>query len=149
MPEQTYEGPACAEILALEHGGRMSNFDDADELGRKLLRMDEYFSPNANFLGIVRLTTNAGSSDYHSLQLRFQRRLSHGLQTLVSYTWAHSLDNASQDGTVVVTPSTFSNPSTDRGDSDWDLRHNLAASISYDIPTPRANPSVPTFFRQV
>lgn len=37
------------------------------------------------------------TTDYHALQLKFQRRLSRGLQGLASYTFSHSIDSASTD----------------------------------------------------
>jgi carboxypeptidase family protein/TonB-dependent receptor-like protein len=75
----------------------------------------------------IRLVTNDSTSDYHSLQMQFQRRLSRGLQALASYTWAHALDVVSSD---VVSTLLL------RGNSDYDIRHNLTGAISYDVPTP-------------
>ena len=36
-----------------------------------------------------------GDSNYHSLQVGLNRRLSHGVQTQLSYTWSKCMDNAS------------------------------------------------------
>jgi len=38
------------------------------------------------------MSSDAGSSDYNGLQVKLNRRYSNGLQYLVSYTWAKSLD---------------------------------------------------------
>jgi hypothetical protein len=46
---------------------------------------------------LISLTDNSATSDYHALQVKFQRRLSHGLQVLASYTFSHSIDNVSTD----------------------------------------------------
>jgi hypothetical protein len=109
--------------------------------GRRLLRSDGLFDINPNFTFIF-LLRNASSSNYQSLQLQFKRRLSHGLQALMSYTYSHSIDNAS-DGEVLVAESAsgvnFVNPNIDRGSSSFDLRHALRAAVMYDIPTWRAN----------
>jgi hypothetical protein len=48
----------------------------------------------------------------------------HGLQALVSYTWSHSIDFGSNYATFAAM----------RGNSDFDVRHNLAAGASWDIP---------------
>jgi hypothetical protein len=59
-------------------------------LGRDLLRVTDLVSPNANF-GFVAVTDNSATSNYQALQVKFERRLSRGLQALASYTWAHSI----------------------------------------------------------
>jgi hypothetical protein len=103
--------------------------------GRDLLRADQLFSPNSTFLSGVWLTRNTGASDYNALQVKFQRRFSRGLQALVSYTWSHSLDNASSNG-INYTPISISNPGIDRGNSDFDVRHSVSAALSYNVPSP-------------
>ena len=40
----------------------------------------------------------AGVSTYNSLQAKLEKRYSHGLSFLATYTWAHSLDDASDAG---------------------------------------------------
>lgn len=75
----------------------------------------------------VRLVTNDATSDYHSLQLQFQRRLSRGLQALASYTWAKAIDVVSSD----VASSLLL-----RGPADFDIRHNTSGAITYDLPAP-------------
>ncbi len=52
---------------------------------------------------------------------------------MVSYTWARSLDNVSEDSARSVL-MTSTNPALDRGPSDFDVRHQLTGSLSYDIP---------------
>jgi hypothetical protein len=67
------------------------------------------------------------------MQLQYQRRLSKGLQALASYTWAHSIDIASNDSSAASSPR---DPKIDRGSSDFDVRHAFNAAVTYDIPTP-------------
>jgi Carboxypeptidase regulatory-like domain len=106
------------------------------ELGRKLLRENVLTDPNPMFLGSnIDLTTNASSSDYQALELQFQRRISHGLAALVSYTWAHSIDDTSDD----QGGNNLTDPRLDRGPSDFDVRHTLSAAFIYDIPAPGQN----------
>lgn len=57
-------------------------------VGRNLLRVTNLVNPNANF-GFVGVTDNSATSDYQALQVKFERRLSQGLQALASYTWSH------------------------------------------------------------
>ena len=99
-------------------------------IGRRLLRQTTLVSPTFFFISF---TDNEGTSDYHAMQLQFQRRLSRGFQALASYTWSHSIDNASNDS-FIFTPVT---PDIDRASSDFDVRHAFNAAVTYDIPMPK------------
>jgi hypothetical protein len=105
--------------------------------GRDLLRNTDLVSPNSSF-GFVGVTSNSATSDYQALQVKFERRLSRGLQALASYTWSHSIDNASTDAfaNYLNTPVSVANPNIDRGDSDFDIRHAFTAGVTYDLPSP-------------
>jgi hypothetical protein len=116
-------------------------------IGRDLLRVTNIFNPNLNF-GQVSLTNNTATSDYHALQVKFQRRLSGGLQALVSYTFSHSIDIASTDAfaNYLNTPGGGSYQNTDRGDSDFDIRHSFTAGVTYDLPSPGSQKAVHAAF---
>jgi outer membrane receptor protein involved in Fe transport len=108
--------------------------------GRRLLQSAFVIQPNANF-GAADLVSNTATSDYDALQLQFQERLSHGLQALASYTWAHSIDTASA-GSFANDANTFVpgiNPNANRGPSDFDIRNAFSAGVTYDVPAPRTN----------
>jgi hypothetical protein len=106
--------------------------------GRDLLRVTDLLNPNPEFQ-FVTVTSNTATSDYHALQAKFERRLSRGLQALVSFTWAHSIDIASTDAvaTYLNTPSSVGNPRIDRGNSDFDIRNSFTAGVTYSLPSPR------------
>jgi hypothetical protein len=106
-------------------------------LGRDLLRVTTLVGANANF-PFVSLTNNTARSYYDAAQLKFQRRLSRGLQALASYTFSHSIDNASTDAaaTYLNTPGGGAYQSADRGASDFDIRHSFTAGVTYDLPAP-------------
>jgi hypothetical protein len=109
-------------------------------VGRDLLRVTNLFNPNQNF-GQVNLTDNTATSDYQALQLKFERRLSRGLQALASYTWSHSIDISSTDAfsNYLSTPSSVANPNIDRGNSDFDIRNAFTAGVTYNLPSPQSN----------
>jgi hypothetical protein len=111
--------------------------------GRDVLRVTNLFNPNPQFQ-IVSVTSNTATSDYHALQAKVERRLSRGLQALASYTWSHSIDTASTDavGTYLNTPSSIADPSSDRADSDFDVRHAFTAGATYFVPAPGSHPIV-------
>jgi hypothetical protein len=104
--------------------------------GRKLMRQDIYNAPNPNFTGEFDLMTNGADSNYQALQAQFRHRLTHGLQTLLSYTWAHSIDDASFDAWYLHAPPGSPAASQERGSSDYDIRHTFSGALSYAIPAP-------------
>jgi hypothetical protein len=108
-------------------------------VGRNLLRDDVTANPNPqtqNLFTSYYLTRNSGYSNYNGLQLQFQRRLSHGLQALLSYAWSHNLDVNSSNVTYEnpALPSTLYSIHQDYGNSDNDIRHVFSAALTYDVP---------------
>jgi len=92
--------------------------------------------PNPQFDDIDQLESRA-NSNYHSLQGRFQQQLSRGLTALVSYTWAKSIDDASNFFSSAGDPNfpqDSNNVRAERGRSNFDVRHRLSASYSYELP---------------
>jgi hypothetical protein len=113
--------------------------------GRKLIQTAFLIGPpNANLTNVqtAQLIANTATSDYDALQVQFQRRLSRGLQALASYTWSHSIDDASAssigNSSNALVPTI--NPEADRGPSDFDVRHAFTAAITYEFPTPKLKP---------
>jgi hypothetical protein len=76
------------------------------------------------------LITSEGTSAYRALQLKFERRMSHGLQAMAFYSWAHAQDAQSDDINVSADLKLW-------GDADFDVRHSFAAGLTYDLPNPR------------
>jgi hypothetical protein len=106
--------------------------------GRDLPRVTQLFNPNPSFQSVA-VTDNSATSDYHALQIKLQRRLSLGLQALVSYTFSHSIDIASSDAiSNSNTVASIANPTIDRGNSDFDIRHSFTAGVTYDLPSPKS-----------
>lgn len=103
------------------------------QAGRDLLRNTGYWQPNANFSSFFYLTSNSAFSNYDALQLQYRRPLSSGLQVLLNYSYAHSLDNASND--VTSGTNTISGV-RDYASSDFDVRHSFSGALSYAIPGP-------------
>jgi len=85
---------------------------------------------------IATLRSNA-QSNYDSLQVRLEKRYSHGLQYQVSYTYAHALDTASSASLGSVNNGDFLDqryPNANYGNSDFDVRHRFVFSYVYDLP---------------
>jgi hypothetical protein len=108
-------------------------------VGRRLLQSAYINSPNANYAA-ADLVANTASSNYNALQVQFQRRLSHSLQALASYTWSHSIDTGSAESfynrSNSLVPSL--NRNINRGPSDFDIRNAFSAGVTYDMPAPKS-----------
>lgn len=103
--------------------------------GRRLLRQDAITPPAFNG-GPIQVTRNAGYSHYDALQVQFQRRISHGLQALASYTLAKSSDVGSADAAGLEATSVSDVVLPPLSPSDFDIRNSFAGAISYEVPTP-------------
>lgn len=100
--------------------------------GWSLLRREMGGVPGDRITKFVALTTNNGSSDYHSLQVHYRRHFSHGVDVAASYTLSHSTDNDSSDA-YLVWAGPGSPPSNDWGPSDFDVRHSFTASVAHEF----------------
>jgi hypothetical protein len=106
--------------------------------GRQLLRQDilHVMFTSAGNSSTVLATRNAGYSHYNAMQIQFQRRMSHGLQALVSYSLAKSSDVGSTDANGLVAANLSDIVLPPLTPSDLDIRHSLAGAVSYEMATP-------------
>lgn len=90
------------------------------------------FRPGAN-LGNISEVTSGANSTYNGLVVELNRRLSHGLQLISSYTYSKSIDENSlnSQGTIVQNSLDIANS---RGLSDFDARHRVVVSGFYELP---------------
>jgi hypothetical protein len=119
----------------------------AGSKGTKLLTARDINQPRPSTLPFVlrpvpqfddiNLIESRGNSNYHSLQVRLQQRLTRGLAMLSSYTYAKSIDDASNFFTSAGDPNfpqDSQNLRLERGRSNFDVRHRLSTSFSYELP---------------
>lgn len=91
---------------------------------------------NANIGGIPTFRSNA-YSNYDSLQIHIEKRLTHGLQFQASYTYSHALDDASSADLGSLNNGDFRdqlNPSLDYGNADFDVRQHFVGTFMYELP---------------
>jgi hypothetical protein len=97
------------------------------------------FSTNKELFGADQVQTEA-TSEYNSLQTSLTKRFSHRLQFLASYTYSHSIDNASANNNVgaeseiAPLPGDQQNLATQFGSSDFDRKHRFVFSGVYNLP---------------
>jgi hypothetical protein len=74
-------------------------------------------------------------SNYNALQVRYEQRSVAGLTLLNSFTWEHSLDNASASLEAnTPSPQDGNNLRADYGQSDYNLPIADVASLVYELP---------------
>lgn len=93
---------------------------------------------NSDVFPSVGLIATEGSSNYNSLQLSANKATTHGLLFQLSYTFSHSLDNASSYENAgyggTVRGYNQYQPSLNYGNSSFDARHRFVFSPVYTVP---------------
>lgn len=116
----------------------------SNRLFQAVLYPDHTLYAPGNLFASVGVQDSAGNTNYNSLQVSLQKRLSHGLMFQASYTWAHALGDASgyfgsgaaPGATRIVDPYNFG---LDYGDTTSDARHRFVINYNYALPIPKLN----------
>jgi hypothetical protein len=112
------------------------------------------FMLNNKVYGSIDTIFSRGNSNYNSLQVGVTQHMSHGLSYQASYTYGHSLDDASGFenstfgtfggqsggfGGAIRASNPYCFPGCDYASSIFDARQRLVLSFSYRIPGPHGN----------
>jgi Carboxypeptidase regulatory-like domain len=94
-------------------------------------------APDPRF-GLVREYASGTNGNYNGLQISGEKRMSHGLQLLMNYTWSHCLDTVSNGGYFSFSGQILRQlPGQLRrfyGPCDYDIRHTLNGFYIYQLP---------------
>jgi hypothetical protein len=98
-----------------------------------------YMQPTDPRFGAVTQFSTGANSHYNGLQLTAMKRLGHGLQGQVNYTWSRCMDTVSNGGFLPFSAGGILSPlpgklARDYGPCDYDIRHNLNAQYVYQLP---------------
>jgi len=97
--------------------------------GRTVQRQ-QLLRPYPQYGNITRNLPAYGNTSYHSLQMKFEQRLWHGLSTLVSYTYSKNLGDI---GPV----QNYYNRRVERSPAAFDVPQRLTTTASWDVPVGR------------
>ena len=115
------------------HGLKLQGFINANQLN-PATGFAQANRPYTKFSDITE-ALNEFTSNYNSLQVRYEQRFVGGLTLLNSFTWGHALDqtSASLEGN---TPSVQdkNNLAADYGHSDYNLPLDNVTSLIYELP---------------
>jgi len=92
--------------------------------------------PNPAYFQILEVQSSVNSS-YNALAFQVDHRYQHGLSLLTNVTWSHALDENPYESTVVPSfnLSDPTNPRSDYGNSNTDVRIRYVAAIVYQPQT--------------
>jgi hypothetical protein len=90
------------------------------------------------FGAVTQLDTGA-NSHYNGLQLTADKRLAHGLEVQVNYTWSRCMDTVSNGGFLPFAAGAILSPlpgelGRQYGPCDYDVRQNFTAQYVYQLP---------------
>ncbi len=94
-----------------------------------------YSRPFANWPSDITEALNEAYSNYNALEVRYEQHMVAGLTLLNSFTWEHSLDNASSslEGNT-PSPQDANNLHAEYAQSDYNLPVANITSLVYDLP---------------
>jgi hypothetical protein len=150
----------CTTLLAAVDGPQLPRGDLADTvfslLSNSLLFPNVGLNPQ---FGGALYITNKGFSNYHGLLTTLHKRMSHGLQFDINYTYSHSLDNISAPANQSFGSNGAGGIMCDSilisscyGNSDFDVTHVITAYGLYELPIGRGKmfaSKVPGWLNQI
>jgi len=135
---------AFAPSLTLElayvgnHGSRLTGIRDINqETPGTDNQTTRPFNTKFPFLSNIFQMGNFYRSNYNGLQVTVNSRNFHGLSMVAGYTYSHALDDVGANwdfGAGYGLPQDSTNVGAEYGNSDFDVRHRLTASLTYAIP---------------
>jgi hypothetical protein len=125
------------------HGLKLQGFINANQRVLTTLGTSNVQRYYPNWPSDITEALNEFWSNYNSLQVRYEQRLVGGLTLLNSFTWEHSLDNASAslEGNT-PSPQNGLDLKADYSQSDYNLPVANVTTLVYDLPFGHGRPLV-------
>jgi hypothetical protein len=98
-----------------------------------------YMQPTDPRFGAVTQFSTGANSHYDGLQVTATKRLGHGLQGQINYTFSRCMDEVSNGGILQFSAGAILTPlpgelARNYGPCDYDVRHNFNAQYLYQLP---------------
>ena len=129
------------------HGGNLSGLVDVNQINPQSpaeiacnhceAQADRPYGTEYPYLQFINMLENPYRSNYNGLQASFTARNFHGLSFVAGYTYAHALDDLAYSVNN-FTPQNSQDIAAQYGNSDFDVRHRLTLTTTYDIPGKKA-----------
>lgn len=116
------------------HGARLTGFSDINQcLPSAGGCVRPFDAKGFSYFRFINEMTNSVRSNYNSMQATLTKRMSHGVSFVAGYTFAHGLDSGSLNRFGLL-PQNAQDPGAEYGNSDFDVRHRLTLTGTYNIP---------------
>jgi hypothetical protein len=113
------------------HGVKLQGFLNANQENPSM----GFARPYANWPSDITEALDEFYSNFNSLQVKYEQRMVAGLTLLNSFTWEHSLDNASASLEAnTPSPQDGNNTRADYSQSDYNLPLANITSLIYELP---------------
>lgn len=91
--------------------------------------------PFPQYPGVTSASASVGNSNYHSLQMKIEKRFARGANAMVAYTFSKLIDDGGTN--AWNSAANFRNAycrACDRGLSIYDMPHRIVANFTYELP---------------
>jgi hypothetical protein len=107
-------------------------------LAGRTVQQSQLLRPYPQYTGVTRNAPAYGNTVYHSMQLKLEKRFSHGLTALVSYTFSKNIGDLNN-------PQNAYDRSKERAPTEFDAPQRLSVSGAWQLPFGKGR----SFFRDV
>jgi len=120
----------------------------SSSIGGKTISQAQLLKPLPRFLNVAIYRNNTGSTSYHAVEAKVEKRFSQGIYLLFAYTHSKLIDSASSvfSTTVLSSPNSSSlvaadtfRPSLERDSSNGDMPNVTSISGVYELPAGRGH----------
>jgi hypothetical protein len=129
-------GPALLDLVDNPFYGIIT--DPTSDLSQPEVTRNQLLRPFPQYTGVSSGRKSGGTSEYHGMTLRADKRFSHGLSLLVAYTFSKLMDDASSTvswiGPIANSRLDHTNRALEWSLSSMDVSNRFVASWVYELP---------------
>jgi carboxypeptidase family protein len=104
-------------------------------LGQPTVQLGQLLRPYPQYDSVVFASMSSGNSNYHSLQLKVEKRFALGASAMLAYTWSKLIDDGGTNAWIGAGDfRNFYCRKCERGLSAYDQPHRLVANFTYELP---------------
>lgn len=141
---QLAQGPSLTATTANPYFGQIPI---SSSIGGRTVSMAQLMKPYPRFLTVSAFRNNTGKTNYNAGEVKVEKRTSHGLTAMFSYTHSKLMDDASSvfDSSILTGPvanfpvADSFNPSLERDASLGDMPNVTVGSVVYALPMGRGH----------